>query len=698
MRSNSKKHLFIMLIFSLISFFNLGAAGYVDGTSNIQDVLQHHVFSKGVSYAAGFVKFADGFTIMPDTNVTFSITEAVSGAIDLRTTGTIELFDDLYLASDVTFSRGGFIKGHGHAIFLGGDLVIPAGVDLRFTDSTIIDGCGHVLTMNNRAQLLVDTKTTLTLRNLILKNKLNTIARPAAKCIDWYGKLALDNVEMALVDDFYFYKGELFIHNDVVFTGSSQFVFWGVQPCFINSTLYFDQATTFDYRPSTTDRDLIRMQSETSSIYFDGCTLKATHTGLQLTKGRVYFDNKVTVTSAAEESVRSLGTQITQGYGTDIRSVVWSPDGRFLAVGGSGPTSGDELEIYSFNGSSLSGSPIASSGYGTAIISIAWSSDGRFLAVGGYVPTDDNELKIYSFNGSTLNFITSLDYGNNGNTAIISVVWSPDGRFLAIGGREPFGPGDPPRYQLQVYSFDGWALDFIHTVNYGDGSIIFSVAWSPDGKFLAIGGTLPVSDNELQVYSFDGSTLHLVDSKSYGAPGYDDASVYSVTWSPDGRFLAIGGKEPVRGDELEIYSFNGTTLNLINSKDYGTAIRSVVWSPDGRFLAIGGNGPTNPNNDELQIYSFNGSSLNFIDSENYGNYIYSAIWNPDGRFLAIGGESPTGGHDEIEVYPLNFGYEAPHQAVTNSIIFSDVQNGIEPDAQIFVLAGARIVLDGIIHL
>jgi hypothetical protein len=80
------KHLLTMLLFSLISFLKLGAAGYVDGTSNIRDVLNHHVFSKGSHYAAGFVKFADGFTIMPDTNVTFSITEAVSGVIDLRTT------------------------------------------------------------------------------------------------------------------------------------------------------------------------------------------------------------------------------------------------------------------------------------------------------------------------------------------------------------------------------------------------------------------------------------------------------------------------------------------------------------------------------------------------------------------------------------------------------------------------------------
>jgi WD40 repeat protein len=576
---------------------------------------------------------------------------------------------------------------------LGGDLVIPAGVDLRFTDSTIIDGQGHVLTMNNRAQLLVDTKTTLTLRNLIFKNKLNTIARPAAKCLDWYGKLALDNVEMALVDDFYFYKGELFIHNDVVFTGSSQFVYWGVQPCFINSTLCFDKGTAFDYRPSTTDKALIKMQSETSSIYFDGCTLKATHTGMQLTKGRVYFDNKITITSAAESTLRSLGTQIIKSYGTGIYSVAWSPDRQYLAIGGWGATGGNELQIYSFDGSSLSSNPIDSKDYGTELFSISWSPDGRFLAIGGFAPVSGNELQIYSFNGSTLssNPIDSKDYGGGGSTEIISLSWSPDGKYLVIGGQEPAGGNE-----LQIYSFNGSTLSSSPIDSKDYGSLFNSAAWSPDGRFLAIGGGVPTTGNELQIYSFNGSTLSLnpIDSKDYGT------QIYSVAWSPDGRFLAIGGQNPTSGNELQIYSFNGSALSLnpIDSKDYGTQIYSIAWSPDGRYLAVGGNAPTS--NNELQIYLFDGSFLssNPIDSKDYGTGVWSVEWSPDGRFLAIGGESPDGGHDEFEIYPLNFGYEAPHQAATNSIVFSDVQNGVEPDASIFVLAGARIVLDGIIHL
>ena len=39
------------------------------------------------------------------------------------------------------------------------------------------------------------------------------------------------------------------------------------------------------------------MQGDTSTIFLDGCTLRTTDTGLRLTKGRLFLDNKVTLSS-----------------------------------------------------------------------------------------------------------------------------------------------------------------------------------------------------------------------------------------------------------------------------------------------------------------------------------------------------------------------------------------------------------------
>ena len=88
--------------------------------------------------------------------------------------------------------------------------------------------------------------------------------------------------------------------------------------------------------------------------------------------------------------------------------------------------------------------------------------------------------------------------------------------------------------------------------------------WSPDGRFLAIGGGTPSGIHQhLEVYSFDGTSLGLLP----GTQVYYNISVYSVKWSPNGRYLAVGSyPSGSPQEELGIYEFDGTSLSL-NSVD-----------------------------------------------------------------------------------------------------------------------------------
>ncbi|MFC1894976.1 WD40 repeat domain-containing protein [Candidatus Dependentiae bacterium] len=673
----------LMLSTLIFLFGNVYSAGNVNGRTSVQYLIYNHMFNTD-GWAEGFVKFVNGFTIK-DGMVNLRITESVGRGIDLRFNGILLLTDDLHLATNVTFSSNGRIRGEGNAIILDGDLIIPDGDCLHFISNAMIDGQGHDIVLGNNAQILVDSNYTLTLKNLTLKNTVNTISRPAVKCGGWNGTLALDNVNLALNDDFYFYSGQFFIYNDVVFTGSSEFVYWGVRPSYIapHSTLFFDEGTTFDFIPSTTDSTLIKMLDSTSALHFNGCTIKSTYTGFQLTKGKVYFDNKVTITSAATLTLSDLTEIASLDYGSGwIDSVAWSPDGRFLAIGGLGSAVvGQELQVYSFDGSSLNF--IDSMPYLSWIYSVSWSPDGRFLAIGGNRSVD--EVIVFSFNGSSLAPVVFLDYG----AQALSVCWSPSGRYLAIGG---YNPGTVNH--IQVYYFNGTALNYVTGRPYGSipDSAVKSLSWSPDGRFLAIGGHESLSNNEFLIFSFDGSALSIVAEENYGD------TIYSVCWSPDGRFLAIGGENPdLVGEDLQVYSFNGSSLTKMDSKDYGTRIESVSWSPDGRFLAIGGYNPDSVD-EELQVYSFNGSSLTPVVSELYAERIVSACWSPDGIFLAIGGIDSAIGGEELQVYRSNFGPDLQTQALSNSIIFTDLKNGIEPNANICVLGGADISLDGHIYI
>ena len=63
------------------------------------------------------VTLKKGFTVLNNATASLDILGPVSGYIDLRNTGTLQLEGDLYLGSNVTFSGGGYIKGEKNEMF-----------------------------------------------------------------------------------------------------------------------------------------------------------------------------------------------------------------------------------------------------------------------------------------------------------------------------------------------------------------------------------------------------------------------------------------------------------------------------------------------------------------------------------------------------------------------------------------------------
>ena len=81
--------------------------------------------------------------------------------------------------------------------------------------------------------------------------------------------------------------------------------------------------------------------------------------------------------------------------------------------------------------------------------------------------------------------------------------------------------------------------------------------------------------------AFDGTSLASVATFAHGA------TINSVNWSPDGRFLAIGGFI-AGGIEVQVLAFDGTSLTSVATFAHGAEVRSVNWSPNGTVLGIGG--------------------------------------------------------------------------------------------------------------
>jgi WD40 repeat protein len=149
----------------------------------------------------------------------------------------------------------------------------------------------------------------------------------------------------------------------------------------------------------------------------------------------------------------------------------------------------------------------------------------------------------------------------------------------------------------------------------GHMALVYSLAFSPDGKTLASAGF----DNVVKLWDFSAGGEEVRTLTGHAGP------VYCVAFSPDGKILASSSADQT------IRFWNPSDGKLIRElKGHTGIVDSVAFSPDGKFLASGSADKT------VRLWNpADGKEVKNLGA--HGNSVYCVTFSPDSKLLASAG-------------------------------------------------------------
>ncbi len=160
-----------------------------------------------------------------------------------------------------------------------------------------------------------------------------------------------------------------------------------------------------------------------------------------------------------------------------------------------------------------------------------------------------------------------------------------------------------------------------------------SVSWSPDGRYLAIlsGDIFSNPIRKITIWNTStGESFSLLDDGSLEL-------VVEVNWSPDGRYIVtIGARYTIW--ETQNYQRYQPMISLQRDGQYflyGPNASLSAWSPDSQKIAIIGNDNVAASY-AVQIWDINSGEI-ISTLEGPAEFLNTVGWSYDGRFLASGG-------------------------------------------------------------
>ncbi|MEC4892763.1 MAG: CHAT domain-containing protein [Oscillatoria sp. PMC 1051.18] len=305
-----------------------------------------------------------------------------------------------------------------------------------------------------------------------------------------------------------------------------------------------------------------------------------------------------------------------------IYSVAISPDGKIIASGGMDRF----IRLWNLETGELwqrleAHNPETNL---NSILCVVFSPDGKTLASSSNLEFNEGTIKLWDVNTGKVQRSLNKSFFNLPAIRVSSVAFSPDGKYLASG-----------HIGTDIKIWDLASGKEEHTLR-GHGWEVSSVAFSPDGRFLVSGGM----DGIVMIWDWRKEKrtqiLNRHDDWFAAFAAWGDISrglIRSVAVSPDGSLVAAASSErPIYlwkvadGEECRILSANSSKA------------RAIAFSPDGRTLVSG---------EDTQLRIWNYHTAEVLQAIPSLAIVHAVAFSPDGQTLVSGTAN-----GEINIYRL----------------------------------------------
>lgn len=223
-----------------------------------------------------------------------------------------------------------------------------------------------------------------------------------------------------------------------------------------------------------------------------------------------------------------------------------------------------------------------------------WSPNGKYIAIGGNVDT----LKIY--NERKLKSFKSFPVKNT----ITRIKWHPSLNIIAVTTQM----SDEKSFILNLETNEKIELNGISL----DGAR--GIDWNYTGEFLAVAD----NDGQILIYDLKGKLIRKFINEN-------TKSITAIDWHPKKNILTTVT------DKIRFFDIEGNLIKSIKHRQEEVMLLSIAWHKSGDFFATGDYGDEKVKS-LLQYWNEQGEIFKTIDISK-GEY-RNLAWNPNGNRLA----------------------------------------------------------------